>query len=86
MRIDLDDAEQLQRFLVDPVVAGVRREVKTLVDRVNALEDQGKKQGVMVRRLVRNQGRALAGMAGVTALVSLVFGFALDWARKRLGL
>lgn len=77
MKMDLNDAEQLQRIVVAPLIAAVRAEMQTLIGRVDSVEGDVKSMADDVAKLKSNQSKALVGWTLLVTLVSA----GVTWAK-----
>jgi hypothetical protein len=78
-KFELQDLEDLQKLLVDPVVAAVREEVRSVI----AYQQS---HAARLTALEGNQKKALLGFAGLTVLISSGWGIGFNWIKQKVGL
>jgi|1185.fasta_scaffold59536_2 hypothetical protein len=86
MPLNLEDAENIKKVIVDPVVDALRLEIAPLRKELEEHEWKIKGQYARIIKLEGNQKKALLGYAGIVALVSIGFNSALEWAKRKMGL
>jgi ribosome-interacting GTPase 1 len=86
MPLNLEDAENIKKVIVDPVVEALRAEMAPLRKEIEEHEWKIKGQYARIVKLEGNQKKALLGYAGIVALVSMGFNAALAWGRRKLGI
>ena len=86
MPLNLEDAENIKKVIVDPVVEALRAEIAPLKEKLSEHDWKLKGQYARIVKLESNQKKALLGYAGVVALVSIGFNSALEWAKRKIGL
>jgi hypothetical protein len=86
MPLNLEDAENIKKVIVDPVVEALRAEIAPLKKELEDHEWKIKGQYARIVKLEGNQKKALLGYAGIVAVVSFGFSAALDWAKRKMGL
>lgn len=77
MKMDLNDAEQLQRIVVAPLIEAVRSEMKNIVGDVSGLKADLAGVTADVAKLKSNQSKALVGWTLLVTLVSA----GVTWAK-----
>lgn len=70
---DIDDAEKFQKHFVQPLIDGVRAEIKPLVTQTTENTDR-------ISKLEGNQKKALIGYSAVAVLAGSAFG----WAKQQI--
>jgi hypothetical protein len=76
--MNLNDAEQLKRMVVDPMVDSIKAEIGPLVARVAAIEARTSK-------LENIAGKAVKVYSGIIALGTFILHVAITKVRNKLG-
>lgn len=86
MPLNMEDAEQIKKIIVDPMIEALKAELEPFRDTVENHEWRIKGQYSRIVKLEKNQRKAMIGYAGIVLLVSTGFTALVDWAKRKVGL
>ena len=76
--MNLDDAEQFRKLVVEPVIDALRAEIMP----IRALVNQHEKR---LKAIEANQSKALLGFAGVALALTVLFNAMWVWVKRKAG-